>query len=802
MGVFYDYSMITLAVLYCGLFVYSNLKLLLSWCILGVQKGIVFLLVVVYALNLLFDVLMIIMIVSYHNDLSQHKYINHSNIPFIVRLFGEYVILYLNFVLNSIILLCFLFFFGSLFGIKFNKKFNYAVLIMDIVYFIILLTASMLIEFADITIINTQILSYIYITSVLINTIVSLYCACNLPIAQPIDLSIGLYQRNTICSCYTTVTRSVWLLIAIVVPQILFLTLNILQLDIWAFHLDDNQKFMNILTPKHVRIIFFASQLIMLLFAWNVVHISIHRNVELNIVLGVMKDLDKEQSLLPISQEIPNSDQEMNHEIETIHPPQLMVGTDGKNGMLMVHNDSVISEEDRPERRVMHEPEPYKEVEMAIAVGASTPMEEHEVQDIEDQECFKFQVIVDGMCLYRDQALEDEVFAEQIENKTIVNGCYVDEVIYLPDYKLFVSSMDLNELPPEPDQMPPPDAVETAPIEPPQVMDDNMNQNVSTDSDSASLHKDPSVTQEDVDVQNDIPEAQPIAPEVLHFKVVVDGMSLYSDKKFFSEVFSIQLRNGEMVQGYYVDDSYKTVYLIQPQLYVASMDLREMGDDAEEEEDIPAAYHVDSNDTTHDVQRQQSAVAESESLDVHNYSLTTKINVHAPAYSPDVDDIMEGDEDMTPNDDGNAQPQMDRTITPYSNKLKLESNTHDEMADAVQHEKVMSSLKDAYSMCLKLNQEDLKQTDDDDDISSTTSSSSMSSSSFEANAIKANATQQKNNNVNNERVQEEEKVNEEEEEEEEEEAESTANTEINYSYSSSSSGTDTDEMAPNIVVKF
>eukprot|EP01084_Bolivina_argentea_P306649 529923_1 len=110
MGAFYDYSIVTLAVLYCILFVYSNLKLLLSWCIVGFQKGLVSVLAMAYMFLLLFDVLMIIMIASYHNDLDQQQYVDHSKLPLFVRIIGEYVILYLNFIINGIILLCFLLF--------------------------------------------------------------------------------------------------------------------------------------------------------------------------------------------------------------------------------------------------------------------------------------------------------------------------------------------------------------------------------------------------------------------------------------------------------------------------------------------------------------------------------------------------------------------------------------------------------------------------------------------------------------------------------------------------------------------
>ncbi len=309
---------------------------------------------------LLFNGLMIIMIASYHNDLDQQQYVDHSKLPLFVRIIGEYIVLYLNFIINGIILLCFLLFFSGLFDIKLTKKHIYCILIIDIIYFLIVVISSILIEFTNINIINISILSYIYIITLLINIIWIIFCLYKLPIALPIDLSIGLYQKNTICSCYTTVTRYIWYIVIITIPQIIFICLNIFEINIWDFHIKQNDKFMNILSTKHARIIYFTFQFLMLICLWNKLNISIKQNVELNIILNVIKDLHKEDntSIDSINQDKQTKllsifAENANENTMTLSIPQGQNAINMKKGILL-NQDSEYYDHDNQSEQVMY----------------------------------------------------------------------------------------------------------------------------------------------------------------------------------------------------------------------------------------------------------------------------------------------------------------------------------------------------------------------------------------------------------------------------------------------------------------
>ncbi len=172
-----------------------------------------------------------------------------------------------------------------------------------------------------------------------------------------------------------------------------------------------------------------------------------------------------------------------------------------------------------------------------------------------DNEIHKFEVIVDGIGLYNDMELLNEVFSIQINNKEIINGFYINQqckIIYLTEYEVYVSAMEVNEMP---------------------GMDINeipqMNNMIMSNSISEHEHNDIEV----------------IEKESVVFKVVVDGVGLYKDKDLKEEIFSVQLHDNEIVDGYYIDDMYKIVYLEKFQLYISSMDVREININ-EDEEDI------------------------------------------------------------------------------------------------------------------------------------------------------------------------------------------------------------------------
>ena len=94
---------------------------------------------------------------------------------------------------------------------------------------------------------------------------------------------------------------------------------------------------------------------------------------------------------------------------------------------------------------------------------------------------------------------------------------------------------------------------------------------------------------------NNINQSLPQSPQISHFvedknpgsedklyefRVVGDGdddVQLYQDKELQKEIFSIQLYDQQLVEGYHIDDDFKIVYLTQYDAYISSMDLREVG---------------------------------------------------------------------------------------------------------------------------------------------------------------------------------------------------------------------------------
>merc|ERR1712228_669053 len=87
--------------------------------------------------------------------------------------------------------------------------------------------------------------------------------------------------------------------------------------------------------------------------------------------------------------------------------------------------------------------------------------------------------------------------------------------------------------------------------------------------------------------------------ELVRFRVIVDGIALFEDKELQKEVFSAELHNKQIVEGYHIVDTFKIIYLKEFKLYISSMDVREIGDDDEnkmsfEIEESVIEYYVPS----------------------------------------------------------------------------------------------------------------------------------------------------------------------------------------------------------------
>eukprot|EP01084_Bolivina_argentea_P210422 358159_1 len=279
----YDYVLIGTAVLFAALFLYTTCRLMCNCSIYGCQKGMVVpLLTTTYILTLFINAIMILLILIYEIDIHYNKYHQHSKIPNIIQIVGLYAILWFNFMLNSLTICCWFHLFADLFGFKSKntKKIITITLISSLIYLIIIIIAYVLIEITNTLKLTLllPILSYINLLPLVINIIIALYSLCKLPLSQPIDLSIGLYQKNTLCSCYTTVTQYIWSMIIIPLSQSIILIINILEIDIWNFDSPNENKFMDFITSNMAKLIFFISQFIALLFLWNFLGISIKQN--------------------------------------------------------------------------------------------------------------------------------------------------------------------------------------------------------------------------------------------------------------------------------------------------------------------------------------------------------------------------------------------------------------------------------------------------------------------------------------------------------------------------------------------
>eukprot|EP01084_Bolivina_argentea_P130112 229718_1 len=56
----------------------------------------------------------------------------------------------------------------------------------------------------------------------------------------------------------------------------------------------------------------------------------------------------------------------------------------------------------------------------------------------------------------------------------------------------------------------------------------------------------------------------------MKFRIIVDGVGLYEDRSLTQETFSVQLQNGDIINGEYIDS--KVIFLNKHKLYISAMD--------------------------------------------------------------------------------------------------------------------------------------------------------------------------------------------------------------------------------------
>eukprot|EP01083_Nonionella_stella_P163121 536072_1 len=288
-----EFYMVVVAFAFCTLWLYSSGRLMCHCSIYGCQTGIVSLLIVFYLLALCIHCLMTWMIVFYHIDIHSALH-QHQSIPFYTYLCGLYGILWLDCVLSCLMIAGWCMAFSDLFGMAPStaKKCTHAALLLSVLYFIVIIAVYVLFEITNTFTfaLYLSILSYIDLVPMLVNIVIGFVCLCKLPLSQPIDLSIGLYQRNTVCSCYTTITQYIWLMITIPICQSILVILIVLEIDVWDLT-DTSSTTMPyniIITDDIAKSIYFVSQFVSLLLVWKFVGISIRESSRKRIVLDVL----------------------------------------------------------------------------------------------------------------------------------------------------------------------------------------------------------------------------------------------------------------------------------------------------------------------------------------------------------------------------------------------------------------------------------------------------------------------------------------------------------------------------------
>ena len=313
---YFDTCLVVIAILLWSLSIHSTLKLLSSCITYRLQKGIVTVLIPLYLITLYITTSTVSLIIFHEIEI--HKpFKRNDNIQNIARIIGSYVILWLNFFINCIISSCWIVLFADLFQFatsstsKIRIKCVQSLLTMSAIYFLIILITAILIEIVGINMIDLAILSYIHSVSIILNIILFIFCICKLPIPQvfissihilthtlflhlpllqSLDLSIGLYQLNTKCSCFTRITRYIWSILMIAIAQILQLTLYICDIDIWNLDQNKNEKFLNFVTNNMALLMFFIAQLVILLWLWMFVGISIKQSRNQLILVNAIKE--------------------------------------------------------------------------------------------------------------------------------------------------------------------------------------------------------------------------------------------------------------------------------------------------------------------------------------------------------------------------------------------------------------------------------------------------------------------------------------------------------------------------------
>eukprot|EP01083_Nonionella_stella_P048497 129597_1 len=303
-----DIALVALAVVFWILFIRSLAIAVSQFFIHGLQRGIAAILSTVYFITLLINASMISFLIIHELEIHE-PFLRNDHIAHFIRLFGSYGVLFLNFTINCLILLSLFTFFSNLFGLQFNHTRNknkcIAFLFICIaLYFLIILTAAILIEVFQIHYLDLKILSFIHAAIIFVNIIISLICIYKLPIMEPLDLSIGLYRVNTKCTCCAPITRYSWSISIIPILQSIGLAIYILDIDMWNID-SRTAKFMNILRNRHVLLIFFTAQFFMLLCLWSFVRITVKESIRFYIIVDALKpQIQNVPALVPIHSDV------------------------------------------------------------------------------------------------------------------------------------------------------------------------------------------------------------------------------------------------------------------------------------------------------------------------------------------------------------------------------------------------------------------------------------------------------------------------------------------------------------------
>ena len=218
---YFDSGLVILAFAFWCLLISSTLKLVGNWLTYGRQRGIVIILTPIYLITLLANAFNVLLLIFHEIEIHAPFY-RQDNIENTVRIIGSYIVLWLNFIIDCLILSCWIKLFADLFGFASpqsclkrygEKKFIYALLIFSAIYLIFIIIGSILIEIVEIKSLNMAILSYLHFVPIIINIVISLSCLCKLPLAQVtniyiFNIFISLHNVETLYKIYVYMINS------------------------------------------------------------------------------------------------------------------------------------------------------------------------------------------------------------------------------------------------------------------------------------------------------------------------------------------------------------------------------------------------------------------------------------------------------------------------------------------------------------------------------------------------------------------------------------------------------------------